>query len=401
MDFLPGTPEQNLAYHLTRSARFGARYAVRFRIPVMGTWVVTQAEDDGPTHQGAWKHALDLEVRGPDDRLHRGDGAQLADWFCYRLPVLAPADGTVVTVIDGVRDNPVGHVDLEDNWGNVVVIWHGPGLYSMVAHLSPGTIEVHEGAPVRRGDVLGRCGSSGRSPHPHLHFQLQGSPVVGAPTIPTELHDVVDVDSGALRTTWSPKTGARLRNLEVDPDLAEALALRPGSHWTWVDGDRETRLDIGVDALGVPAITHRNGRLVYAAHDDLLTLFAPLAPQRSPLHVLRAAMARIPFEPGLSWVDPLPPAATVPRLLRPLWDLAAPFVGWTGTPVHYHLTSDGSDWTVTGRTTDRAITTHVRISRDRGPTELARTVRRQTTRLLRAPPQTPDAQDPPSQEAAR
>ncbi|MCB9678622.1 MAG: urea transporter [Alphaproteobacteria bacterium] len=386
VDAIPGTPEQNLSYHTTRAARFGARYAVRFRAPVLGTWVVTQADDDGPTHRAAWRHAIDLEVQGPEGLLHRGEGSVPTDWLCYRLPVVAAADGTVVKVVDGVRDNPIGQVDLDDNWGNVVVLWHAPGLYSLVAHLAPGSIEVREGQQVRQGDPLGRCGSSGRSPHPHLHFQLQGAPQIGSPTLPLELHDVVDDTAGELRSTWSPKTGDRVRNPEPEPALAEALELRAGSTQRWRSGETEAEVEVAIDVFGVPYLADGAGRLVYAARDDLLTLFAPVAPERSLLHVWRAALARVPFEPGLRWADPLPPLATVPWMARPLWEVLSMFASWRGLTVRYALTSDGTGWVVRGRSDDGTIETFARIDRRDGPVELCLTLRGHTRRLERVRP---------------
>ena len=42
----------------------------------------------------------------------------------------------------------------------------------MYAHLQPGSLKVHEGEKVRRGQVLGLVGNSGNSTEPHLHFDL-------------------------------------------------------------------------------------------------------------------------------------------------------------------------------------------------------------------------------------
>ncbi|MCA9566630.1 MAG: urea transporter [Myxococcales bacterium] len=389
VDAVPGTPEQNLAFHLTRTARFGARYAVRFRAPVLGVWEVTQGEGDGPTHLDAWRHAIDLEVRGADGSLHANAGHRAEDYRCYRLPVLAAADGTVVTVVDGVRDNPVGEVDLDDNWGNVVVLYHAPGLYSLVAHLAPGSIEVHEGQRVRQGDPLGRCGSSGRSPRPHLHFQLQGSATVGAPTLPLELHDVVDVERGVLRGAFTPVTGDRLRNLAVDPDLADALALRPGLRWDLAGADGPAPVVCEVDVTGVPGLAHAGGRMLYAQRDDLLTLFAPLAEARSPLHVLRAAMPRVPFEAGVRFRDHLPPDAALPLWKRPLHDVFAMFVETRGTPVDYEVATAPGGWVLRGSTEEGDLRTEAVIRRGVGPVELALTTRASSIRLTRDLQETP------------
>lgn len=54
--------------------------------------------------------------------------------------------------------------------GNLVVVDHGGGILSCYGHLSERTVEV--GEQVRRGDVVGKVGSTGLSSGPHLHWEL-------------------------------------------------------------------------------------------------------------------------------------------------------------------------------------------------------------------------------------
>jgi murein DD-endopeptidase MepM/ murein hydrolase activator NlpD len=62
-------------------------------------------------------------------------------------------------------------------YGNVVFIDHGYGLFTLYGHLS--SIQVEEGQPVARGDVVGRSGVTGLAGGDHLHYttMLQGLPV--------------------------------------------------------------------------------------------------------------------------------------------------------------------------------------------------------------------------------
>ena len=122
------------------------------------------------------RYAYDF-VRIEDGDTHEGDGTRLEDYHAFGEPIRAPADGTVVATEDSLRDYPhpgTGWTEWK-TWnivGNYVVIKHGDGEYSLLAHLQEGSVTVEPGETVARGDVVGACGNSGNSSEPHLHFQL-------------------------------------------------------------------------------------------------------------------------------------------------------------------------------------------------------------------------------------
>ena len=74
-------------------------------------------------------------------------------------PVAAPAAGTVALA------RPLYFT------GNTVVLDHGLGLYSLLAHLQE--IGVKEGDHVTRGHVVGLVGGTGRVTAPHLHWSVR------------------------------------------------------------------------------------------------------------------------------------------------------------------------------------------------------------------------------------
>ena len=73
-------------------------------------------------------------------------------------PVVATANGTVASA------------QRSGAYGNMIVIDHGFGISTRYAHLD--SFRVKPGDPVRRGDVVGYAGSTGRSTGSHLHYEV-------------------------------------------------------------------------------------------------------------------------------------------------------------------------------------------------------------------------------------
>lgn len=80
---------------------------------------------------------------------------------------LTIAEGTpVIATANGI----VKEAERKSEYGNRIVISHGFDYVTIYAHLSK--LNVKAGDKVRRGDVIGRSGSTGKSIEPHLHYEV-------------------------------------------------------------------------------------------------------------------------------------------------------------------------------------------------------------------------------------
>ncbi len=325
-------PEQTLARDLLERRRLGGASWLPFRLPFRGEWVVTQATDGVHTHQGPWRHALDFEGQAASGLRFEREGRALGDFVCYGLPVLAAGAGTVVQVIDGIADNPVGELNTRESWGNVVILAHGLGLHTVYAHLQPGSLRVQPGQVVADGAELGRCGNSGRSAVPHLHFQLQRGAALGSETLPADFGDVIERRGGRCRlhTRITLAEGAVVRPVVRDEPLVATLPLVPGSAWVLEEGRRQELCWVEVDPLNRWLLRSERACLRFEPYPGGLLTLELEGAESSLLRPLFLALPRLPFdlEPELAWEGVLPRRALLPSLLRPLADLAPLLWPW-------------------------------------------------------------------------
>lgn len=300
---VPGSPEENVARANYQKVRYPNSESPVVYLPVMGCWTVTQGHDGEHTHQGLWRHGLDLEVFDDEGRPYRSDGATCEDYYCFGAPVVAPADGKVVRVVGHLADNRIGDVDTANNWGNLVILWHSGLVYSASCHLKKDSLLVVEGQHVVAGQVLARAGSSGRSPRPHLHVQLQACADIGAPTIPGEwLHYLSGARSDQRYVTHGvPEQGESVVSVSPQDDVRRALFFPPGRTLeldVTVKGKSHLeRWEHTIDELGNRRIEEKARRESVAlySNDRYFTLLEYQGFARSALGWLYLAIPRVPF----------------------------------------------------------------------------------------------------------
>lgn len=116
---------------------------MRLTLPFEGAWTAVNGGVTCYTSHSwellAQRYAYDF-LQESEGATHDGDSADCTDYHCFGNPILAPAPGTVVRTKDGIRDFPrpgTGWTEWRtwDLRGNHVVVDHGNGEHSLLAHL--------------------------------------------------------------------------------------------------------------------------------------------------------------------------------------------------------------------------------------------------------------------------
>lgn len=335
----PAPPERQAEATRMARARLGASGSLPLAPPFLGEWQVYQGFDGAHTHRGPWRHALDFFLV-EDGQSFRNDGGQLSDYLCYGLPVLAPVAGEVVVARDGLPDNPPGHANTRENWGNHVVIRAIDGSHVWLAHLRQGSVGVTTGKWVRTGDILGACGNSGRSPQPHLHLHVQGGTTTGAATLPFHLDNVL-LRSTAVAATWHlacvPLQGEWVQATRTDPTLAATLALPIGRQLGFEvsDGTHKPRVwmvETMLTLAGQLRLAGERASLAVVAGPHVFALHDRQGRADPWLDLFALALGLAPLAEARNWGD-APPARLFPATF------AARAALWLGRPLGCALIS--------------------------------------------------------------
>ena len=131
------------------------------------------------------RYAYDFVLVDSMGRMNRTGGKTNEDWFGYGATVFATGDGIVRYAVNDAAEHHLPDADWSQEQtlsnprgipGNNVVIDHGNGECSAMAHLKQGSVRVKVGDRVRRGQPIAAMGLSGDSDWlPHVHYQLMDS----------------------------------------------------------------------------------------------------------------------------------------------------------------------------------------------------------------------------------
>ena len=156
------------------------RHQTKLALPFKGEWFIGWGGETVQQnyHQDApnQRFAFDILKLGADGKSYKGDGKRNEDYYAFGQEIVAPADGVATYVVDGVQDNVPGEMNRIFVPGNLVIVKHAEGEYSLFAHFKQNSIRVKVGDKMSKGQTIGLCGNSGNSSQAHLHYQLQDAP---------------------------------------------------------------------------------------------------------------------------------------------------------------------------------------------------------------------------------
>jgi hypothetical protein len=168
------------------------RPAIVIRPPLKGNgWLVTTAcckpnvhrderiAIDGVRIETGETFAVDW-AKVKNDRLFDGDGKRVEQYYGFGEDVFAVADGTVVSIRDGMPDQTpfvfMVPKSKSDYGGNNLILEIAPNVFAWYAHLRQGSIAVNVGDAVKAGAPIAKLGNTGPSEGPHLHLGLIDKP---------------------------------------------------------------------------------------------------------------------------------------------------------------------------------------------------------------------------------
>lgn len=310
--FQPGSPEENYYYHRNRKSRFENFKFLFPELPFFGEFFVPQGFDGKMTHREEWKYAWDFVITDEMNKEHSDEGISLDQYYAYKIPVVSPLDGKIVKVVDGIPDNPVGEINLEQNWGNTVITDHGEGLFSSVSHLEADSIKVAEGDEIKKGKIIGLCGNSGRSPSPHIHFQFQATDKLGDKTIKFPFAYFLERKGGKteLKIFDYPAENTHVQPPEIHSVIKKAFKFRLGDmlSFSYARDGKEIieKWEVKVDTYSTLFIENSFGETAHIyLTDKIFYLSNYIGKRNSALYYFYLLSAKVPlcFNENLAWND--------------------------------------------------------------------------------------------------
>ncbi len=208
------------------------------------------------------------------------------------------------------------------------------------------------GDVVKKGQVVAACGNSGRSPVPHIHFQLQRTPYIGSPTLDYPISHFIRHKNSIfeLKSYESPENNVIVSNISKNASLEKAFHFIPGQKFLFKvnpEGNREYQADWEVQADAVNQTFIYCGKTKSRAwfrNDGEIHYFTFFEGDRSSVlfrFFLAAYKVMMGYYPGLLVKDQYPVNTFNNTPVGLIQDFCAPFMIFTRA--EYSLSYLGMD----------------------------------------------------------
>jgi urea transporter/murein DD-endopeptidase MepM/ murein hydrolase activator NlpD len=285
--------EKTIYKYINSLQRFKNEHLYKISLPFIGEWNVSQGYDGKITHLGDWSKALDFVIVDSKSNTYREpshprEAFTRENFYCYNKEIYAPYDGYVYDIINTVEENDVGEVNTEKNWGNTVILNHLNGLFSQISHIKKDSFNVFIGQYITKGTYIATCGNSGRSPEPHIHFQLQTIPTVGAKTLPYPISYFIERKGTDkyLRISEVPQENSFISNVQVNELLVISFSFLPGQKLAIQNKktNEEISWEVHTDALNRTYIhCEKSKSYAYFVNDGTMLYFTDFEGDRKSL----------------------------------------------------------------------------------------------------------------------
>ena len=183
------------------------RNVTKLNLPFNGEWTVVWGGDTKELNyhveSEAQKNAFDIVITNDKGISYKTDGKINEDYYAFGKELIAPCDGEIVLVVDGIKDNKPGELNPIYIPGNTVIIKTDKNEYLFFAHFKQNSIKVKQGQKIKQGQLLGLCGNSGNSSEAHLHFHIQNvENMISATGVKCYFDNLIV--NGQLKTDYSP-----------------------------------------------------------------------------------------------------------------------------------------------------------------------------------------------------
>ncbi|OGR10874.1 MAG: hypothetical protein A2277_20820 [Desulfobacterales bacterium RIFOXYA12_FULL_46_15] len=333
--YFPESPEANYKKFLDGQNKFGITDQ-NFILPFIGWWFVSQGVGGKHTHKGIYKWGLDFIVTDKSLCPYQDDGTRLEDHFCFNKPVISPGNGIVCAIESSIPDNPVTSTNLDNSWGNYVILKHNQALFSILCHLGQKKITTHPYSIIKTGDPIGNAGSSGLAPYPHLHIQFQTSEFVGAPTVAMHFSDylVRKKDQDEYIPFGIPGEQQVVSNIPIDNGLKDMIGFELGKTTKYeLITDSKTQQEYwtcDMESKGILFIESslNRDRLLFLRNERSVSFIGYIGKKTSGLYLMSLAIDKIPFYTSerLVWHKSIPYSDVLFGFQSFFWEPILPFL---------------------------------------------------------------------------